>query len=422
MKIYYFAFESIFDPIFDSQVVGFFKKINDRSDFSGNRNSLIVAGSIRDLFRKAYRQKKKSIKEKLNGRCIFFFKFPYFYRFQNLLRLSLVLNAVVCFFMLFFVLRMKRKDSAVCQCRTEMGAYILLKLKKFYYKNIKVICDCRGIGSKEILYKPGIRKKALLSAKIREIERYVYSESDYLFCVTRAFKEYILNENKKKVKKIRVIPCCLDVNKFKYDPILRKKVRQEMGIKSSDFVVLYSGSLNEWQLPSRMMEIFKIIRGIIKNSIFVMLTRDLKNAQSLFIGSGLKEKSFIISFKPYNIVSKYLLAGDIGLLIREDNDVNRVAFPVKFSEYIRCGVPVLSSISSDVMDLVRDYGLGYRLKNFNNDGEVKKVSRKIKEDIAYIKSDEYKKKISKIIGNRIDWDNYITSVVEIYKGLVSNNQ
>ena len=42
--------------------------------------------------------------------------------------------------------------------------------------------------------------------------------------------------------------------------------------------------------------------------------------------------------------------------------------------------------------------------------------------MAYIKSDEYKKKISKIIGKRIDWDNYITSVVEIYKGLVSNNQ
>ena len=421
MKIYYFAFESIFDPIFDSQVVEFFKKMNDRFDLVKDRTRLIVAGSIRDLFKKTYNQKKKSIKRRLNNRCVFFFKCPYFYGFPYLLWLSLGLNAVICFFILFFILRLKRKETAICHCRTEMGAYILLKLRRSFYKDIKIICDCRGIGSKEVMYKPGIKNRVLLSGKIREIEKFVYSKSDYLLCVTKAFKEYILNENKNKVKKIKVIPCCLDIDKFKYDPILRKKSRKEMGIKSSDFVILYSGSLNRWQLPSRMIEIFKIIRGIIENSVFVMLTKDLKNAQKLFINSGLKKKSFIISFKPYNMINKYLLAGDIGLLIREDNDVNRVAFPVKFSEYIRCGVPVLSSISSDVIDLIRDYRLGYKLEDFNNDREIEKISKKIKKDLAYIKSDEYKNKISNIIRKEIDWDYYMSSVVEIYKDLILDN-
>jgi glycosyltransferase involved in cell wall biosynthesis len=35
--------------------------------------------------------------------------------------------------------------------------------------------------------------------------------------------------------------------------------------------------------------------------------------------------------------------GDLGLLLRDAHPVNRVASPVKFAEYLACGVPVLIS-------------------------------------------------------------------------------
>lgn len=421
LKLYYFAFESIFDPVFDSQVIGFLRKMNDRFDKIKGELKLIIVGSINDLFKRIYWQKRKRIKKKLNNRCVFVFKFPYLYKFPYLLGFSIFLNAMICFFVLFFNLRLKKSETVIFHCRTEMGSYILLKLRRFFYKNIKVICDCRGVGSKEIMYKPGIRNKILLSWKIYEIEKFVHINSDYLFCVTEAFKEYILNESKNIIKKIKIIPCCLDTNRFKYNPGLREKIREEMSIKNDDFVILYSGSLNQWQLPGRMIEIFKIFRRVIKNSIFVVLTKDMEEAYKLFIESGLNKDYFIISFKPYNLINKYLLIGDIGLLIREDNDVNRVAFPIKFSEYIRCGVPVLTSISSDVINLVGDYSLGFRLKDFNDDRELRNIAGYIKKNMDYIKSDGYKSKISNAIRKKVDWDYYTDQILEIYKNLLPDN-
>ncbi len=421
MKIFYCAFESIFDPVFDSQVLVFLKKINNRLELKSQSINLVVFGSIEDFFKEGYRQKRKFIRKFLNNRCFFSFKLPYFFKLPRFFKFGLFLNSIICLFDFFFVLRLKKSEKVLIHCRTEIGSYILLNVKKIFYKNIKVICDCRGIGSKEILYKNGIKNKNALSKEINRIERFARLNSDFIFCVSQTFKEYILQESNYNIKRIMVVPCCVDVNKFKYDSKLKREIRKEMGIKEDNFVILYSGSLNEWQLPRRMIEIFKIFRRVIKNSIFVILTKDMEEAYRLFNDSGLEKKSFIISFKPYHLINKYLLIGDIGLLIREDNDVNRVAFPVKFSEYLRCGVPVISSISSDVINLIRDYDLGFKLENFNDDEEIRKIAKKIKKNMVYIKSDEYKNKISNIIRKKVDWDYYINPVIKIYKDLLSNN-
>jgi len=184
-----------------------------------------------------------------------------------------------------------------------------------------------------------------------------------------------------------------------------------MGIDDK-FVVLYSGSLNEWQLPEQMIKIFKIINECINNSIFVMYTNDLSKANKLFLNSKVKNSSYIIDSKSYSSINKYLLAGDLGLFL------NKVSSPIKFAEYISCGVPVLSSIPGDAMNLVERYNLGFKLKDFNDKQEIYRVVKKIKESISDIKSDKYKSKISKIIRKEMGWDNYINEIIDIYEKLL----
>ena len=109
--------------------------------------------------------------------------------------------------------------------------------------------------------------------------------------------------------------------------------------------------------------------------------------------------------------------GDLGLFIRQDNDVNKVAFPIKFFEYIRCGVPVLSSITSDISALIKKYDLGFWLKDYKDELEIKKVALRIKSKVDYFRSDVYKKKLSVIIEKEISWDSYLDSIVNIYKNV-----
>jgi len=418
MKIFYCAFESIFNPIFDSQIIVLLKKINSRLKLKKHCVNLVVFGSLFDIFKKGYWTKRRIIKNSLNNRVFFTLKFPYLFRFPAFLRFALFLNSMICLMVFLFVFRLKRSESAVLQCRTELGSYIILNIRRKYYKKFKVICDCRGLGSREILYKDGIKNKDTLSKGIDKIEKFVWVNSDFLFCVSKTFKEYILKESNCSLKKIMVVPCCVDINKFKYDSKLRKEIKKKIGINEENFIVLYSGSLNEWQLPERMIEIFKVIEGLIEESLFLIMTKDLRYARELLLDSGIEKESYIIKSIPYSTINKYLLAGDLGLLIREDNDVNKVAFPVKFPEYIRCGVPVLSSISSDVINLIGKYSLGFELEKFDSDEEVKKIAANIKRNMAYIKSDRYKNRISNVVRKKVSWDSYINQVIEVYKNLL----
>ena len=49
-----------------------------------------------------------------------------------------------------------------------------------------------------------------------------------------------------------------------------------------------------------------------------------------------------------NEVAGYLIAADYGFLVRENSITNRVASPVKFAEYLACGLKIL--ISKDLGD------------------------------------------------------------------------
>jgi len=415
MRLFYSAFESIFDPVFESQVMVLLSNINDRLSPSGQSVNLVIFGSIEDLFKGAYIQRKRYIKKFLNNRCIFSFKFPYLHRFSIFFRLSLLINTLICFFTLYFIVRLKRSEKALFHCRTEIVSYILLVLKRTFFKNIKVICDCRGIGSKELLYKYNIKNNNIAFEVVEKIENYSHKNSDYIFCVSNSFRNYI-RERTSRVDNIKVIPCCLDTDIFKYDSNERKKIRNYFNVENK-FVLLYSGSLNEWQLPLEMIKIFIVFKTVFKNSIFIIFTGDIKYAREIFLNSGLKKDEYIVSSIPHHLINKYLLVGDIGLLIRQDNDVNKVAFPVKFYEYVRCGVPVLSSITSDLKDLIIKYDLGFWISDYGNEFEIKRIAMLLKNKVDYFKSDEYKKKLSKAIEREISWDNYLDSIINVYEGV-----
>jgi len=415
IKYYYFAFESIFDAVFDSQVVEFIKEFNKGPD-DDKKIKLLVFGSLSDLINKKYREKIDSIKKELDGRCLFFFKFPYFYRFPCLLGFSVFLNsAAVCKALVLF-LRLKRSGRMVFHCRTEMASYILLKIRRIFFKKAKVICDCRGVGSKEILYKYPGKKGNILSNKIRDIEDFAHNNSDLLFCVSESFKRFIQGNNQKNLD-IEVIPCCINTVKFKFDAEVRAEKRRQMGIDDR-FAVLYSGSLNEWQLPEEMIKIFLEFKKYIIDSIFVIFTGDIYIAEEMLKKYDLSRDSYILESKSFNEISSYLPVGDIGLLIREENEVNKVAFPIKYTEYTRSGVPVFTSIKSDIDIFIKKYNTGFKIRDFRDAAEIRNVISNIKQELDNICSNGYKEKISDITGREFGWPSYMPKIRKQYQLMI----
>lgn len=68
---------------------------------------------------------------------------------------------------------------------------------------------------------------------------------------------------------------------------------------------------------------------------------------------------FLVTHVPHEEIFQFIPVGDLGLIIRDNSLINRVAFPTKFSEYLASGVPILCSSSiKDVAQDVKKYGLG----------------------------------------------------------------
>ncbi len=202
---------------------------------------------------------------------------------------------------------------------------------------------------------PKIRFKA---NAIYETEREVIKRCHAIICVSEKMGKYIISKNEYSYNKVKVVPCCTDVN----DGILATRTRNEMRKRTElhhRFVVAYCGSMAAWQMPIESLEIFKIILQLRSNGHFLAVTTQPTRMEELVEHVGIRKDQRTIVSVPHTEVMSYLAAADIGLLLREPSPVNHFASPVKFAEYLSCGLPVIiSDYVGDYSDLIQQEGLG----------------------------------------------------------------
>lgn len=124
-------------------------------------------------------------------------------------------------------------------------------------------------------------------------------------------------------------------------------------------VFTYVGSLDLWQCFDQTAILYKQIEEHIPNTLFKVLTFNVDEAKRILAEKGVKNYS--VACVPKEKVKQELLETTYGFILREDNMVNRVATPTKFSSYLASGViPIFS-------DCLRDFskaseGMTYVLK------------------------------------------------------------
>jgi len=247
-------------------------------------------------------------------------------------------------------------------CHGEAGAYLGLLARRKIGRDIPLISDLRGLVSQESLLcgeEVNLVRSFLFNLRaneFRKIEEYVVKESDFIFCVSRKFKNYLQEIYRVGPDKIAVIPSLVDDKLFFFNPEIRAKKRKELGIERR-IVFVYTGSTVKWQLPEVTVALFKKIKEMIPEAFLLFLTNSISSARKYF--NGINDKDYLVISLPYAEVPAYLNAADIGILLREKNLVNRVASPIKFGEYLCCGLPVImTSEIGDTEEIIEQHGIG----------------------------------------------------------------
>lgn len=218
----------------------------------------------------------------------------------------------------------------------------------------KLVLDYHGRIPEEYVY---LGKGGETSRRALELlERWCVKRADHVVTVSQKLADYVEQRYRISPKKISVIPCCADEKTFSWDAGRREEMRCSLNL-SGKFVCAHVGSFFEWYDPDMLVSIFQQIQSHVDAHLLV-ITSEVERATA-YLASRLKPETFLVRYAAHNEVPALLNASDIGFLFLRPSPNIKTSSPVKFAEYLNCGLPVLITPEvGDYSELVVRTGVG----------------------------------------------------------------
>lgn len=248
--------------------------------------------------------------------------------------------------------------------RSVIATELALIMRKNKFTN-KVIYDGRGaIAAEWSEYNVVNDENLVLHMKTWEKE--VVLNSDYRIAVSNNLVSYWKERYQYNKMDQVIIPCTINhvFEKLELSIGEIERRRAKLNFTPQDIVFVYSGSLAGWQSFDQLnLFLKKILSDSLQHKMLFLSDKDnhIANLQTLFPNQVYNLKVAVAD------VPGYLLAGDYGILLREQSVTNQVASPVKFAEYVACGLKVIISDNlGDYSELIeKNSSLGFIFNNQN---------------------------------------------------------
>ena len=336
--IYYLTYNDLPSGIFSSQVIEVIKFLNKELNANVKLVSFI---SLRGYF-----GNRKKIKKELSD-AIVLPMFPGFHRWRTNLGLLYLLTLI-------------KKPRAII-ARSVLATQLALSIKR-RKRTYKVIYDGRGAISAE-WHEYGVVSHPEMLTQIHELEKEVINQTDFRIAVSEQLVKLWQSEFNYQSNKHVIIPCTLNsvFEKIIVTDEAVQKARELIGLKKNDIVFIYSGSIAGWQSFELLNNFFKTTLKLSSNNKVLFLSdkdKSITELQSRFPDQVFNKKV------PHIEVPNFLVSGDYGILLREQSVTNNVASPVKFAEYLACGLGVVISENlGDYSSFVINHKCGYDINN-----------------------------------------------------------
>jgi glycosyltransferase involved in cell wall biosynthesis len=215
------------------------------------------------------------------------------------------------------------------------------------------------------------------------------------------------------VDEVEVIPCCVNFEDRDVGQAEAAARRVQMGFSPEDCVLVYSGGLSFYQQIPATLEIWRKLLDMPEVRFLLMTSDDPQKAKPLVgdlsdFGSRLVHLSL-----PSREVPAALAAADIGFLLRDARELNRVASPVKFPEYLSAGLSVVGSPGTgDVSDLIKEWNVGCLV----DPADVREGTERVRSLIHRRRSDPeaWRERARELARVRFDWFAYGEAFARLY--------
>jgi hypothetical protein len=262
----------------------------------------------------------------------------------------------------------------------------------------KTVFDARGAYHAELTEYNVISDNHIIQ-QIKFLENTAIQKSDYRLAVSRALVDYWKRNYSYSSNNHVIIPCTLG-SEFSFDfpdESVIRKIKLENGCNENDIILVYSGSSAGWQSFDLLNDWLNNAFDSNPNLKLFMLTNHLQSDLSFFT----KHKNRIVTkwLNPRE-VKEVLLMCDYGLMYRENTVTNQVASPVKFAEYLSCGLQIICSENlGDYSSFVKTNKCGFVLPQQIGFTSVDYLTKKRNAELCknYLVKEVYKNEYLKLI-------------------------
>ena len=314
----------------------------------------------------------------------------------------------------------KRHQVEVVHARSHIPAMIALRLKRRL--GIRMIFDVRGLMAEEYIDAGHWKSTSAAARLTKRMEERALNASDGVVTLTDVLWDEMQSwpSLKSRQPAHETIPCCIDLEAFQFDEQARMLRRKELGL-ADRFVLVYSGSIGGWYMTGEMAAFFAALQKQKSGPFFLWLTQgETAIVDDAMRAAGVAETDYSVrSVAPADVPS-WLNSGDAGIAFYRPGFSRLGTSPVKVSEYLACGLPVIISAGIGDSDeiLVREQ-VGAIVRNFSdeeyaraaseivnvagNPQQIRQRSRNVAErlfDVRRVGVERYARLYGMVLGNK----------------------
>jgi glycosyltransferase involved in cell wall biosynthesis len=311
----------------------------------------------------------------------------------------------------------KRNQIEMVHARGHIPATIALALKKRL--GLKMIFDVRGLMAEEYVDAGHWRKGGVPYRLTKTMERRALAVSDAVVTLTQKIWPLIKDWDGLRGRSVvhEVIPCCADLELFKFSSEDRVRRRAELDL-TDRFTIIYSGSIDGWYLTKEMADFFAEVLRKLPDSCFLWLTPSRHDRiKRLMQERGITPRNYVVLAAAPRDVPSYLCAGDAGLAFIKPCFSKLASSPTKNAEYLACGLPLIINAGIGDSDaLVTSEMVGVLINEFTgteysgavdtivdltrDPGETRKQAREVAErlfDLCRVGAERYARLYERVL-------------------------
>lgn len=270
----------------------------------------------------------------------------------------------------------QKRAFDIVHCRSYLSALVGLNMKKKF--GTKFLFDMRGFWADERVegglwnLKNPVFKLVYHFFKRKEKE--FLEQADYTVSLTEDGKRVIHSWShiKNNPVPIKVISCCADLEHFNQknvNPNQVEAIRNKLGLRSEDFVLLYLGSLGTWYMLEEMLDFFKVLLEYKPDAHFLFLTKD--SPQSIYdtaSKNGIPLEKLIITASERIDLPNYISMANLAIFFIKPVFSKRASSPTKQGELMGMGIPIIcNSGVGDTAEIIQKTRSGAVIAKFNEE-------------------------------------------------------